>query len=178
MSFITPIGGPCGSLVNNPIPLYPPVFIEGDRDRDRRGRRDRDDNREVPGISANIASGQTTSGTLQLAGTNFADGAIRLAGNSIHIRRGGRYIVDLNVTVNYPVAGNNSAFFSVSPGPGSYIAGGSYTGTGSQVYSGSTVIEIGDGTSISITATLNGATVQGGTLVVQMVPGTGLVNQF
>lgn len=166
---IVPLPNPCTSVGPVPVPLFPPVIV----DEERRFRV-----RDPPGASINIIPNQTASGTLQLAGTNFIDGDIRINNNSIVVRRYGRYIVDLNVQVSYPVAGNNSALFSIVPGYGVPIAGGSSSSTGTQVYSGSTIVQAAEGSTISVVATLTGATVLGGTLTVQMIPDTDRRREF
>lgn len=167
MSFIQPISSAFQQIVApTPVQLFPPIPFEERR-------------RNPPGISVNITPNQNTNGALLLAGTNFVEGPIRVNSNNIIVKRAGRYIVDLNITVSYPIADStgtaNSAFFNIVPGYGTYITGGSSVGatkTTQQVYSGSTVIYVGEGGSISVVATLSGTTVQNGTLVVQMIPDT------
>lgn len=141
------------------VPLYPPII-------DRRRRE-----REPAGISANIAPNQITSGIVLLAGTNFIEGDISLNGNSITVRRSGRYEVD--VTINVAYAGAGSALFQTIPGYGTNIAGGTVTAAGTQVYSGSVVLELTRGASVTLTSVLAGAVITGGTISVQMIPGTG-----
>jgi hypothetical protein len=153
--------GGCGAytpvIAPQAVPLYPPIFPI------RRPLR-------PAGISVGIAPGQTTSGMVALMGVNFVNGDIALSGNSIQIRRSARYTVDLSINVSFSGAG--SAFFQTVPGFGTYLAGGTVTAAGTQVYTGSVVLDLTRGSTVSLTSVLSSATIVGGVLSVQMVPGT------
>jgi hypothetical protein len=138
------------------VPLYPPIY-------ENRPRRER----PRPGISVAIAPNQAISGILLLGGINFIDGDISSTATSINIARSGRYQVDFNVTVVY--AGAGSAFFQTIPGYGTAIAGGAVGVAGTQIYSGSVILDLVRGSTISFSDTLTGALVTGGTVSVQML---------